>query len=315
MIKNYLLLTLMIVLWSFSFIVVDISVEIIPPISVAFYRFFITSLSFLIIDIYLKLIKKSTRNNNSIPDTNAKFTKNDWILIEMAAFTGVIIFFYVQYNAISLIGPSLPALFVCLLSPVVITILALLFFDEKVNTLKIVGFIVATVGGFLLVTGGDLRNLTPESPNFLGYFFAVLTSVLWAVYSTITKKITETNSSMKMVKFLCYVSTPQLFILVLINGELIILIENLFNIVIVLAELYLGIACTLIGYYIWQNSQKEMKSSKVASFLYVEPFLTLLFSFLLQRTETIVLWNIIGGIIVLIAVLIINYEKKTEDIN
>jgi len=64
----------------------------------------------------------------------------------------------------------------------------------------------------------------------------------------------------------------------------------------------------VLGYYIWQNSQKLLKSSKVASFLYIEPFLTLIFSFLLQRSETILLWNIIGGVIVLIAVLIINYK-------
>ena len=99
-----------------------------------------------------------------------------------------------------------------------------------------------------------------------------------------------------------------MFIFVLINGEITIFIENFFNISLFLSALYLGLGCYVLGYYIWQNSQQKLLSSKVASFLYIEPFLTLLFSILLHRSETIVLWNIIGGIIVLIAVLIINYK-------
>ncbi|MFW9937437.1 MAG: EamA family transporter, partial [Candidatus Thorarchaeota archaeon] len=69
-----------------------------------------------------------------------------------------------------------------------------------------------------------------------------------------------------------------------------------------------GVGCYVIGYFIWQNSQNKLKSSKVASFLYIEPFLTLLFSTLLRRAETIIIWNIIGGVIVLVAMLIINYK-------
>ncbi|MFX1260377.1 MAG: EamA family transporter [Promethearchaeota archaeon] len=99
-----------------------------------------------------------------------------------------------------------------------------------------------------------------------------------------------------------------MFFFVLINGEFSIFIANFFNIVIFLCAFYLGIGCYIVRYFIWQKSQREMKSSKVASFLYIEPFLTLTFSFILQKNETIILWNIIGGIIVLIALLMINYK-------
>ena len=45
----------MIVMWSFSFVIVDIAVEFIPPLSVALYRFVVVSATFLIIDLYFKL--------------------------------------------------------------------------------------------------------------------------------------------------------------------------------------------------------------------------------------------------------------------
>ena len=310
MLVIYLELILMVIVWSFSFIVVDISVDFIPPLAIALYRFIIVSIIFIMIDIYKK-IKNYRRSSENIEDAiNSQFSKNDWILIFLASFTGISLFFFAQYSSIELIGPSLPALFVCLLAPVIIALLALAFFKEKLNILKILGFIIATVGGFLLITGGNLHSLSPKSQNFLGYLFALITPLLWAIYSTSTKKITKSSSSSSIImnKYIAYFGTIELIIFLMLSGKLLIFIINFLNILLFLCALYLGLGCYILGYYIWQNSQKLLKSSIVASFLYIEPFLTLLFSFLFQRSETILLWNVIGGIIVLIAVLIISHE-------
>ncbi|MFX0007330.1 MAG: DMT family transporter [Candidatus Hermodarchaeota archaeon] len=310
MLRTYLQLIFMVIIWSFSFVVVDIAVEFIPPLSIALYRFVIASLSFLLIDFYLKLKKK--RNLNSTDNVKHKFSSIEWALLIVASFTGISFFFLFQYSSIQIIGPSLPALFVCLITPVIITVLALFIFKENLNKFKIVGFIIATIGGFLLITGGNINNLTPLSTNFLGYIFALMTPVLWAVYSTVTKKISKKTSSIIMNKYVAYIGTIVLIIFVLINGEFITFIQNFLNISLFLCSVYLGVGCYVLGYYIWQDSQKNLESSKVASFLYIEPFLTLVFSLILQRAETIVIWNIIGGIIVLLAVLIIHYEKKEK---
>jgi len=295
-------------MWGFSFVVIDIAIVFIPPLSIAFYRFIIASFTFLIIDIYLKIRKNKEPIDNNKSDKPSKFLKNDWILMILASFTGISFFFLAQYTAIQIIGPSLPALFVCLLAPIVITILALIFFNEKLNVFKIIGFLIASIGGFLLITGGNLSVFTSESPNFIGYLFALITPLLWAIYSTATKKIIQTNSNFKMLKYIAYLGTIELFVFVLLNNELLIFITNFFNIIVLLSAVYTGIGCYILGYYIWQNSQLKLKSSKAASFLYIEPFITLLFSFLFKRSEIILFWNILGGIIVLIAVLIINYK-------
>jgi len=304
----YLELIFMIIMWGFSFVVIDIAIVFIPPLSIAFYRFIIASFTFLIIDIYLKIRKNKEPIDNNKSDKPSKFLKNDWILMILASFTGISFFFLAQYTAIQIIGPSLPALFVCLLAPIVITILALIFFNEKLNVFKIIGFLIASIGGFLLITGGNLSVFTSESPNFIGYLFALITPLLWAIYSTATKKIIQTNSNFKMLKYIAYLGTIELFVFVLLNNELLIFITNFFNIIVLLSAVYTGIGCYILGYYIWQNSQLKLKSSKAASFLYIEPFITLLFSFLFKRSEIILFWNILGGIIVLIAVLIINYK-------
>ncbi|MGB5912448.1 MAG: DMT family transporter [Promethearchaeia archaeon] len=310
MLVIYFFLVLMIIIWSFSFIIVDISLAFIPPLSIALYRFIIASIGFLLIDLYIKLKKNKIHNKTPNIKAEKSYSRREWIYLVLASFFGVSFFFFAQYSAINLIGPSLPALFVCLLAPVMISILALIFFNEKLNKLKIIGFIIASFGGFLLVTGGNLQNITPESPNFLGYMFALMTPIFWAIYSTITKKIVKNSSSNQMNKYISYMAVIELLFLVIINDEFKIFVQNFLNPILFLSSIYLGIGCYIVGYYIWQYSQNELKSAKVASFLYIEPFLTLIFSILLQRSDIVVIWNILGGVIVLIAVLIINYDRK-----
>ena len=304
----YVLLTLMVLIWSFSFVLVDIAVEIMPPMSLALTRFLIASLVFIIVDIYLFINRKM--QNNKIEDRKERipYSKREWIYIIISSLCGITFFFVIQYSAIDLIGPSLPALFVCLLSPLIITIFALFFFKEKLTRIKLIGFTIATIGGFLLVTGGDLSTLTPKSPNFLGYLYALITPLLWAIYTIATKKISKEKPNLVTLKYIAYFGMLELFIFVLINNELLLFIQHLGNVFVLITGLYLGIGCYIIGYFIWQKSQKELKSSKGASFLYIEPFLTLIFSVILNRAETILIWNLVGGFIVLVAVIIINYK-------
>jgi drug/metabolite transporter (DMT)-like permease len=225
----------------------------------------------------------------------------------VASFSGISLFFFSQYSSIQVIGPSLPALFVCLLSPVLISILALIFFNEKLNKFKGGGFIIATIGGFLLITGGDISVLFPQSANFVGYFYALLTPILWSIYSTVSKQLTQRLDTFKVLEITTYFGTIELVFFALLTNNLLLFLEFFLNPVVLFSSLYLGLGCHILGYYIWNNSQKKSESLKTASFLYIEPFITLFLSFLFQRNEVIVPLNIIGGIIVLVAVLIINY--------
>jgi drug/metabolite transporter (DMT)-like permease len=307
MIRRYFLLFLMITIWGFSFVLVDIAIQFIPPLSIALYRFLIASITYIVIDIVLNIRKHIIKLEEQYK-VKVKYSKNEIILLILSSFCGVSIFFLIQYTSIELVGPTLPALFVCLLSPLFISLLALIFFNEKLTIPRIIGFIISSIGAFLLITGGDIKNLIVGSPNFLGYFLALLTPILWSLYSTFTKKISKKRSSMLLNKYISYFGTVELLIFVLITNEIKIFVENIFNVFIILSGLYLGVGCYVFGYYIWQHSQNTLKSFKVASFLYIEPFLTLIFSILLQRTDILVIWNIVGGVIVLIGVLIINYR-------
>jgi drug/metabolite transporter (DMT)-like permease len=273
----------------------------------------IAATALIIIDKFLKM-----KNNKKTPITfdktiNKGSERNYWLYIVLASLGGVSMYLFVIYSAISLIGPSLPVLVDCLINPILITLLSLVIFKEKLSKNKVVGFIIASFGAFLLITGGNIGVLQPNSPNFLGYILALLAPLMWSFYTIAIKKVKQFDSSrtdFQNLKNVSIFGVIEFFILVIISGQLNIFLNNFLNIIVFLCALYLGLGAFVIGYYIWSYSLKKLRSSSVASFLYLQPFITLLLSMLFQRNDVIGLWNIIGGLIVMVALVIINYKKQ-----
>ncbi len=313
----YVLLFLMVLIWGYSFIVVDIAISNGgTPLTIALYRFILASCSFLLIDLVLKIRNRGNRrNSNHI--AKQKFTKQEWFYLFLASISGVSVYFFVLYSAVAYLGPSLPSFFDCLISPIIIAVLSLMLFKEKMTIIKAVGFIIASIGSYFLITGGNLTTLAPGNPNFLGLLFGLSAPFLWAIYSVSSKKLARTNkkSDFQILKYVSYLGLLELFILVILTNEISIFFEIFFNPILFFSAIYLGCLCYVLSYYIWNHSQKKLESSKVASFLYIQPFITLLFSIVLRIHETIMFWNIMGGFIVLIAVVIINSELRTEKLN
>ena len=299
----------MVFFWGLSFIIVDIAMEFVPSLSVALYRLIIASISITIINVIYKNKGKDEIYEEIEIINNKNSLKRYWSLIIIASITGISGYLFTIYTAVGLIGPSLPSFTDCLLSPIFIAFISLVIFKEKLNRKMIIGFVIASIGSYLLITGGNIRILIFENPNFIGYILALLSPVFWSTYTISIKKIKEINkrnSDFRNLSYITYFGCLELFILILLTNQLFIFLSNILNLILFLCALYLGLGAFIIGYYIWNFSLKKLKSSKVASFLYIQPFITLLFSFLFQRSDPISLLNVVGGIIILISVLIID---------
>jgi len=313
MLRTYFLLFVMIFFWGFSFIVVDIAMDFVTPLSIALYRLIIAAVSMIIIDLFLRM-KNSKKTALTFGKTiNNGSERNYWLYIVSASLAGVSLYLFIIYSAISLVGPSLPVFADCLINPILITLLSLVIFKEKLSKNKVIGFIIASFGAFLLITGGNIGVLQPNSPNFLGYILALLAPLMWSFYTIAIKKVKQFDSSrtdFQNLKNISIFGSIEFVILIIITGQLNIFLNNLLNIIVFLCALYLGLGAFVIGYYIWSYSLKKLRSSSVASFLYLQPFITLILSIIFQRNDVIGLWNIIGGLIVMVALVIINYKKQ-----
>ena len=313
MLRTYFLLFVMIFFWGFSFIVVDIALDFVTPLSIALYRLIIAAISMTLINWYLR--KKNCKNSAISSDRafNNGSTKNYWLYLVLASLAGVSLYLFIIYSAISLIGPSLPVLADCLINPILITLLSLFIFKEKLSKNKAIGFVIASIGAYLLITGGNIGVLQPNSPNFLGYILALLAPLMWSLYTIVIKKVKQFDSfrtDFQNLRNISIFGSIEFFVLAIITGEFNIFLSNFLNPIVFLCALYLGLGAFVIGYYIWSYSLTKLRSSSVASFLYLQPFLTLLLSIIFQRDEGVTIWSFLGALVIILALIIINYKKQ-----
>jgi len=236
------------------------------PISIATFRFLIAGGLFLI----TILIEKKTRRNYKL-----LVEKKDFPILLFLALTGVTFFFTAQYTGIQMAGASIAAILVCLLSPVLITLLSTIIFKEHLVKKQVFGIGIAALGTVIVVTGGTI-SFPGDREFLLGSLILLFTPVLWATYSLVGKKITDRYSPFLVVAYvnvlggLCLIpfslaenSFCQIFTMSL-NGWL--------------AILFLAVTCSLLGYYIWFYVMKQVGATITSSFLFAEPLVTVLFA-------------------------------------
>jgi drug/metabolite transporter (DMT)-like permease len=263
---NAFLMLVVILFWGSSFVVVKIALrEGLTPIAIATFRFLIAGGLFLI----AILVEKKRRNYKLL------VKKKEFSTLLFLALTGVTFFFTAQYTGIQMAGASIAAILVCLLSPILITVLSTIIFKEHLAKKQAFGIGIAALGTFIVVTGGTM-SFSSDVEFLLGSLILLSTPVLWATYSLLGKKIMDRYSPFLVAVYvnvlggLCLIpfslaehSFYQIFTMSL-NGWL--------------AILFLAITCSLFGYYIWLYVMKQVGAANTSSFLFAEPLVTVLFA-------------------------------------
>ncbi|MDP2035738.1 MAG: DMT family transporter, partial [Ignavibacteria bacterium] len=187
------------------------------------------------------------------------------------------------------------------ITPVFMTILALLFFKEKISKQQIAGIIVSFAGLILLVSKGDLASI--DLINNKGDVLIISSSLTWAVYSMASKKATL-NYSPVMTTLYLFIIVAILISPFAINKENIATVVNL-SLGGWSAIIFLGILCSGVAYVLWAQALTEMSASRVGAYLYIEPFVTFFGSWILLN-EQITFLMPVSGLIIIGGVVLVN---------
>jgi len=291
---TFLMLTL-ITFWGSSFVVVKIALnEGLTPIAIATFRFLTAGALFI---IALLIEKKRKRNYRLLVE------RKDIPTFLFLAFTGITFFFTTQYTGIKLAGPSIASIFVCLLSPILITVFSIKIFKEKLNQKQTFGIGIAAVGTLIVTVGGTL-SLKFNKEFFLGSLILLATPFLWSAYSLIGKKTIEKYNPFLVVAYVTILGGLSLIPFSLAENSF----HQIFtmNLNSWLAILYLSSICSLLGYYIWFSTIKKVGAAVTSSFLFAEPFITVLLAVTLpQIGEKLTAPILAGGLLIFTGVYLI----------
>jgi len=284
--QGYLFALAATAIWSGNFIVARGLSELIPPVSLAFYRWLTAVLVFA--PFALKGVIRERR-----------VLVCHWRYLGITSFLGITCFntfIYIAGHTTSATNLSL----IAISFPVFIILLGRIFFNETLSLGKISGIVLVLFGVICLITRGDLAALGDISLA-AGDLWMLAASVIFAVYSILLKHKPE-GISLFTLQFTCFslglVLLSPFYFWEQAGGA-----DMLLTATTVPAILYVGIFASLAAFLLWNRAIVIIGPSKAGMVYYTLPLFsgTLGVVFLgetLGLVHLVSLVLILGGIVI-----------------
>ena len=269
--------------WGLSFVAASIALRTISPILLATIRFIIASLLFLPV-IIRSLVE------NKLP------SRRD--LREMA-FLGLIsisIYFWLRYTGVKFAGAGVSALITVGFIPILTGLASSILLNELFERRRVVG--VAT--GFTGIAFIVLPNLMigkVESRFYLGVLCLFGNAVCFSVYSTLSKRLLGKYPEPVLVtSYVMFFGSLALLPMSMLSDW-----SSIHSLEMIqwVSIFYLALVCSGLAYYLWNYALSKIDAVQAATWLYLEPVVAFLGSFILEGAVPGAL-TIIGGILVIV---------------
>jgi drug/metabolite transporter (DMT)-like permease len=219
-------------------------------------------------------------------------------------FVGVFVHQMIQAHALT-VATAVNTGWLIGLTPLWSALFSAWVLKERFGPVKIAGLLLGFLGAALVVTRGRLGSALLGLPSTRGDLLILLSTFNWAAYTVLghpaIKRLGPTRATtgalslgwLMLVPFFVYQAGWREFAQLTPQGWT--------------AVLFLGIACSGLGYLFWYGALEKIEASKVAAFLYLEPLITLGAAVLLLG-ETVGAITVTGGLLVLAGVALVQRE-------
>ncbi len=276
-------------IWSGNFIVARDMKEHIPPVSLAFFRWFTASI--IITPFAIKAFKKEWQA-----------VKRHWKYLLFVSLTGIALFntfvyiggHYTTAINLALIGTTS--------SPVMAVIMARIFLKEHIGWKKLIGLVLCIVGVLLILSRGDFQKLLALHFD-QGDLWMLVAAFCFAVYNILVKKRPAAISPINFlfVTFVCGTLMLLPFFIWEINHT----VPVIWNLRTVTSVLYLGLGASVICFMIWNIAIHKIGAARTVLFGNLIPIFTSIEAvFYLHEAFTI--YHVISMLLVFAGLLLAN---------
>jgi drug/metabolite transporter (DMT)-like permease len=237
-------------IWSGNFIVARGMNKLIPPVSLAFYRWLLASA------VIFPFAARKFRSEWPIAKRHLHYFF--WI-----SLTGVSIFNTFVYIAGHYTSAINMALIGTTSSPIISVVLARIFLKEKIGSLKIFGIVLCITGILFLLSKGNISNLL--SLRFTtGDGWVLLAGLSFAIYNTMVKKKPAAITSINFLFVVFSIGTLLIFPFYL--WEITYTAPVVWDMKLVSVILYIGIGASVICFFIWNITIHKLGAGRAALF-------------------------------------------------
>jgi drug/metabolite transporter (DMT)-like permease len=278
---------LAVVFWGLSFVATKAALREVSPITLIFTRFALGTA------LLLTLLR--ARGERLVPPRDA------WRGLAVMGFVGVFVHQLLQSFGLTLTS-AVNSGWLIGLTPLWSAVLAALLLGERFGGQKVAGLVLGFVGAALVVTRGRLDQGVLALPSTRGDLLILASTLNWAVYTVIGHPLLKRLGARRATAgsmFLGWVMLAPLFLWSAGWRE-----YQQLSLTGWAAVLFLGIACSGLGYLFWYGALEKVEASQVAALLYLEPLITLAAAAALLG-EPVSLVTVAGGALVLAGVLLV----------
>jgi len=242
--------------WGASYAVTKFALEVIPPSTIAFMRFFLGGL-------FLALLP----GRKSSP-----LKSQDWKSLFLIGAFGLVASNILLNQGLTLTSSTKTAV-ASSLEPVFTIVLAILFLGETLCRKTVVATLTAIAGAFVLMLADKspsqiLAELS-SSGEFVGDLMVVVSTFLFAVYSIMMKPLALRIGAVRATSISFFIGALLLSPIVYLEVAKIWPIN--FTRESLLAIMYLGIICNAVAFVIWNVILKHTNAGVMAVTLYAQP--------------------------------------------
>jgi len=185
--------------------------------------------------------------------------------------------------------------------PLITILLDIVFYHSRITALKLIGVVIAVVGTYLSVTANGQISL--DSVHFKGNMYMVGAMLVWALYTLINKSLQGKYSGLSMTTFQTVFGTAALVPLALteVKQWQPISLTSVWHI------LFLAVCCSVAGYLFYNYALKHLDVTVTTIYLNLIPVVGVAGGFIFLG-ESILPIQLIGGVITLLAIIVVNLE-------
>ena len=287
------LATLAALIWSGNFIVARAAYKLLPPISMAFFRWLTATI------IILPFGFRSLNAEKAILLENKKY-------LFYCALTGITLFNTCIYIA----GHYTTAINLALVgttsSPIMAVVLASIFLKERVTPLRILGLSLCVFGILYLMGKGNLRHILLLKFS-LGDIWVLLGGFFFAIYNILARKKPSGISPLTFLSVIFSLGTLMLFPFFILEQQHSPAIQWNSHLLWIVA--YLGLGNSVISYLCWNAAIARLGAARTALFGNLIPiFASIEAAYLLNESITIV--HVISLGLVIIGLIIANIRNR-----
>lgn len=277
----HMLAILTILIWGTTYISTKILLKDFSPEEILGYRFF--TAFFIILIIYPKKLEV--------------LSIKEEILFFLLGATGISLYYWTENLALQYTYASNVGLIASAIPIITVLISNFVFNNEKLTMNMFIGFIIAIIGVAVIIYNGKVLKLNPK-----GDIMAIISAVLFSIYSILIKKINSSYSQLFIVRKTFFYGILTMLPIFLVSNVTL-LKKPVLNISIIFNFLFLAAFASVLCFLMWNKAIKIIGAIKTTNYIYFVPLITMVSSSIVLK-EQISFLMILGGILIFAGVYI-----------